>query len=189
MQNEWREIMSKQRIVEIVDYNPEWPRFFSELSTIIIDKLGNLALAIEHIDSTSVPGLAAKPIIDLDVVIASNELLLKVVCLLQELGYEHEGDKGIFGREAFAREASNVPRNGTSRIWINHHLYVCPQNSIALVRHLAFRDYLRNNPDQVLVYGELKRQLAQRFRYDIDSYCDAKTLFVEGILQQALPDR
>jgi GrpB-like predicted nucleotidyltransferase (UPF0157 family) len=176
----------KQRIVEIVDYDPEWPQLFLELKSIIAAKLGDLALAIEHIGSTSVLGLAAKPIIDLDVVIASNKVLSEVVYLLENLGYKHEGNKGILGREAFAREASDVPRNGTGKIWPKHHLYVCPQNSTALARHLTFRDYLRNNPDQVLAYGELKRKLAQRFRYDIDSYCEAKTQFVEDILKQAL---
>ncbi len=177
--------MKKQRIVEIVDYNPEWPLIFSELSSIIANKLGNLALTIEHVGSTSVPGLAAKPIIDLDVVLASNQQLPKVVCLLKELGYEHEGDKGIPGREAFARSATDVPRNGTGKIWLKHHLYVCPQDSTALKRHLAFRDYLRNNPSQASIYAKLKRQLAQHFRYDVDSYCEAKTEFVESILEKA----
>ncbi|KOP23761.1 hypothetical protein AMR41_24850 [Hapalosiphon sp. MRB220] len=176
----------KTRIVEVVDYDPQWPQLFLQLRSVIKNQLGDLALAIEHVGSTSIIGLAAKPIIDLDVMVASNELLTKVICLLAELGYKHEGDLGISGREAFSRSASDVPRNATGKIWPQHHLYVCPQESVALKRHLAFRNYLRNNPDEALAYAKLKCELAQRFRYNVDLYCEAKTEFIENILEKAL---
>ena len=177
--------INKTRTIKIVDYDPQWSLVFTELGRAIETTLGNLALSIEHVGSTSVPGLAAKPIIDLDVVIESNARLPDVIQSLAVLGYVHEGDLGIAGREAFARQGQDVPRDGTGRTWLNHHLYVCVQDSSELKRHLAFRDYLRKNPDAVRAYSELKRQLAQRFPHDIDSYIEGKKTFVEESLKRA----
>ncbi len=177
--------MPKTRYIQVVDYDPQWAIVFSELKRVLINKLGNLVQSIEHVGSTSVPGLAAKPIIDLDVIIASKELLPAVITCLNELGYFHEGDLGIQGREAFGRKGSNVPFDGTSKIWQNHHLYVCLQNSEALARHLAFRNYLRANSKEMMAYGELKRQLARQFPHDIDSYLAGKASFVEEMTQRA----
>mgnify|MGYP002777033281 CR=1 FL=1 len=177
--------MPKIRTIQIVDYTPQWAVTFSELKQVLWSKLGNLVRNIEHIGSTSVIGLAAKPIIDLDIIIESNALLPTVISCLQELGYWYEGDKGIKGREAFARKDNDVPDDGTGKIWQNHHLYVCPQDSEALARHLTFRDYLRSHPQEALAYGELKRQLAQQFPHDIDAYLEGKSPFIEEIMQQA----
>jgi len=174
--------MTKQRKVELVEYNPKWPQFFSELSRVISTAMGDLALRIEHVGSTSVPGLAAKPIIDLDAVIASRQLLPEAIHRLAGLEYVHKGDQGIRGREAFARQDEDTPKDGTGRKWPVHHLYVCAQDNAELARHVAFRDYLRSNPAAALAYAKLKRQLAQQFPYDVDAYCEAKTDFVNGIL-------
>jgi len=176
---------TKQRKVEIVEYNPQWPHFFNELSGVISTAIGDLALRIEHIGSTSVPGLAAKSIIDLTVVIASREFLPETIYRLAVLGYEHEGDLGIPGREAFAREGEDVPRDETGRKWPAHHLYVCAQDNAELARHVAFRDYLRDNREEARSYEKLKYQLAQQFAYDVEAYCEAKTHFVNRILKQA----
>ncbi|MEW6737151.1 MAG: GrpB family protein [Acidobacteriota bacterium] len=177
--------MTKQRKVEIVEYNPQWPEYFSQLSSTISSAIGELALWIEHVGSTSIPGLAAKPIIDLDIVIASRQPLPEIVQRLVLLGYQHEGDLGVLGREAFAREGEDVPRDATGRKWPAHHLYVCAQDNAELAKHITFRDYLRNNRAAVLAYQELKYQLAQQFPYDVDAYCEAKTNFINNILQQA----
>jgi GrpB-like predicted nucleotidyltransferase (UPF0157 family) len=177
--------MIKTRTIKIVDYDLQWSLVFTDLKRVLEAALGNLALSIEHVGSTSVPGLAAKPIIDLDVVIESNARLPGVIQSLYQLGYVHQGDLGIVGREAFDRQGQDVPRDGTGRMWSNHHLYVCAQDSAELARHLAFRDHLRKNPDAVLAYGKLKRQLAQEFPHDIESYIQGKRAFVEEILQRA----
>ena len=174
--------MTTQRTIEIIDYDPEWPGQFDALSAAITGILGHFALRVEHVGSTSIPGLAAKPIIDLTVVIPTRELLTSVILLLNSLGYEPEGDCGIPGREAFDRANAEVPRDGIGTIWPAHHLYVCDQDNTELARHLAFRDYLRSHPEQAIAYGNLKRDLAQRFPHDIDSYCEGKTELVEGIL-------
>lgn len=179
-------MLFKTRHIKIVNYDSQWSIVFTELKKIIKATLGDLALSIEHIGSTSVTGLAAKPIIDIDVVIKSNDLLPEVIQSLAKLGYIHQGDLGIVGREAFGRENEYVPRDGKGRTWQNHHLYVCPQDSTALARHLAFRNYLRQNADAVLAYGKLKQQLAKKFPHDIDSYIEGKNAFIEEITQLGL---
>jgi GrpB-like predicted nucleotidyltransferase (UPF0157 family) len=158
--------------VQIVDYDPRWPATFSQLRDRIGAALGPLAIRIEHIGSTAVPGLAAKPIIDLDVVIDSWTDLPAVISRLRPLGYDHEGDLGVPGREAFT-----TPFGAP-----NHHLYVCAADTPELARHLAFRDALRSHPDLARAYATLKRSLAQRFRTDRAAYTAAKTTFVEQVL-------
>ncbi|MCY3880642.1 MAG: GrpB family protein [Chloroflexi bacterium] len=170
------------RTIEIVDYDPAWPETFAGISRVVAAALGELALSIEHVGSTAVPGLGAKPIIDLDVVIESPRVLPLVVEALGTLGYSHEGDGGIPGREAFGREGATVPAEGSGRVWPAHHLYVCPSGSEELQRHLRFRDYLRSHPDSAARYEALKRDLAHRHADDIDAYVAGKSAFVERIL-------
>ena len=170
------------RTIEIVDYDPAWAGTFAGISAVVAAALGPLALRIEHVGSTSVPGLGAKPIIDLDVVIGSPRSLPLVVEALRTLGYSHDGDGGIPGREAFRREGVTVPADGSGRAWPAHHLYVCPRDSGELRRHLRFRDYLRGHPDCAARYEALKRDLARRHASDIDAYVAGKSAFVERIL-------
>jgi GrpB-like predicted nucleotidyltransferase (UPF0157 family) len=161
--------------VVIVDYDPTWPDTFAQLRDRVAAALGPLAVAIEHIGSTAVPGLAAKPIIDLDVVIANRADLPAVMQRLRPLGYHHEGDLGVPGREAFTTPAGVPP----------HHLYVCVVGTPALNRHLAFRDALRADPAAAHAYGDLKRTLAARLSHDRVAYTEAKTGFVERVLAEA----
>jgi GrpB-like predicted nucleotidyltransferase (UPF0157 family) len=163
------------QIIEIVDYDPRWPTTFAALRTRIADALGSLAQRIEHVGSTAVPGLSAKPIIDMDVVIAARSNLPTVIEHLQPLGYHHEGDLGVPGREAFTTPPGTPP----------HHLYVCASDSPQLADHLAFRDHLRAHPDAARAYADLKKSLAQRFRADRQAYSETKTTFIEHILQAA----
>ncbi|MNV51043.1 dephospho-CoA kinase/protein folding accessory domain-containing protein [compost metagenome] len=93
-------------------------------------------MTIEHVGSTSVPGLSAKPIIDMDVVVATRDDVKKAIQRLAILGYVHEGDLGAIGREAF------IPPNGVP--W--HHLYVCTIDNAEYKRHIMFRDYLKSHP-------------------------------------------
>src|ERR1700677_1324327 len=123
--------------VLIQDYDPAWPEAFSKLAARVKAALNSLAVTVEHIGSTAVPGLAAKPIIDLDVVLASAADLPEAIRLLATIGYVHEGDLGIPGREAF-RSPPGEPR---------HHLYLLATGAAELRRHLAFRDALRADSD------------------------------------------
>jgi GrpB-like predicted nucleotidyltransferase (UPF0157 family) len=169
--------------VEIVDYDPAWPRVFEELRWALEAPLGGIALAIEHVGSTSIPGLAAKPIIDLDIVVAPADVA-RAIEALASLGYVHEGDNGVPGREAFARESGEVPRTSPTRAWPVHHLYVCPSDSAELARHIAFREMLRNDVKLAQEYGALKRELAKRFRLDREGYMEGKTGFIEAALRE-----
>jgi GrpB-like predicted nucleotidyltransferase (UPF0157 family) len=156
----------------IQDYDSSWPIAFSKLATRVKSALGSLAVTIEHIGSTSVPDLAAKPIIDLDVVLASPTDLPEAIRLLGRIGYIHEGDLGIAGREAFCSPAGEP----------SHHLYVLSAGATELRRHLAFRDALRADNDLRDRYAALKRSLAHAHKDDRDSYTEAKSAFINSIV-------
>ncbi len=158
----------------VVEYDPQWPEHFVMLRTSIANALDHLAAAIEHVGSTAVPGLAAKPIIDIDVLLTPQASLSTAIDRLSPLGYVHQGNLGIPEREAFLSPANSV----------RHHLYVCPSGSREFRRHLAFRNYLRAHPDAAAAYGELKRSLASEFRDNWSAYTTAKTEFVEDILNR-----
>ena len=162
--------------VVIEDYNPHWPAQFADLATTVATALAPVLLHIEHVGSTAVPGLAAKPIIDLDAVVLSGDVR-DAVRRLEAVGYTHKGDQGIPGREAFRPPEGAVP----------HHLYVCASDNPELAAHLRFRDALRADDDLATEYGRLKRELAARFGADRDGYCEAKTEFVRSVLAAAEP--
>jgi len=162
--------------VIIENYDPQWPQRFAVLRGRIAAVLGPLAAAIDHIGSTAVSGLAAKPVIDIDVLLRSADDLSAVIDALAALGYRHQGDLGVPGREAFKAPPSEFP----------HHLYVCPPESAEYRRHLAFRDHLRSHPEDARAYADLKRKLAAELGADRDAYTSAKTQFVQEILRRAV---
>ena len=163
----------------VLQYDPNWPALFQSLRSRIADALDGVAAAIEHVGSTAVPGLVAKPIIDIDVLLASETMLPAAIDRLASLGYIHRGDLGIPEREAFRAPASDPP----------HHLYVCPPCSAEFQRHMAFRDYLRAHPQDAKIYGDLKIALAKRFRDDRPAYNTAKGEFVAEITKRAIATR
>jgi len=167
-------ISAEQRAepVVVIAYDPAWAAAFASLRDRLAAALGDLAAGIEHVGSTAVPGLDAKPIVDVDVVIRRREDLGDVVRRLAELGYEHLGDLGIVGREAF-RSAPGSPR---------HHLYVCAAGAAPLQAHLTLRDVLRGDPKLAAEYAALKRELAERFRDDRDAYTEGKSAFITAVL-------
>ena len=169
-------------MIEISEHDSQWASSFDGLKNALMNALGDLALAVEHVGSTAVSGLAAKPIIDIDVVIDSPDLLHRIVEVLSSLGYIHQGDKGVPGREAFGRSGSDVPKDGTGRCWPAHHLYVCDKENGELQRHLAFRDFLRLHPQYARRYAQLKRKLAIEHAEDREAYTEGKTTFVAEVM-------
>ena len=165
--------VSSVRRVTVSDYDSAWPARFAELRSRMVPVLGNIAVAIEHVGSTSVPGLAAKPIIDMDVVVASAGEVRLAIERLAALGYVHQGNLGIEGREAF------VSPPGLHA----HHLYVCVRGGAALQNHLQVRDYLRRHADAAATYGRLKKTLAECVPDDIEKYMSGKTDFLAGVLR------
>ena len=161
-------------MIEVCEYDTQWPRSFEAIRDVICPGLADVALAIEHVGSTSVPGLAAKPVIDIDVV-TTAENVRSCIERLTRLGYIHQGDLGVPMREAF-RSPANMPR---------HNLYVCLEGSLGLRNHLAVRDFLRKHAESALAYGDTKRRLAVRFPDDIDSYVAGKSECLARILLAA----
>ena len=162
--------------VVVLPYDAGWQRNFAAIKAELECALGPLALRIEHVGSTAVEGLSAKPCIDIDVVIRDYDVFSAVVNKLAEIGYQHEGDLGIRDREAFCY--SDKPHLQT------HHLYVCPLQSAELHRHLTFRDFLRTHPEAVRQYGAVKEAAARLFPNDIDEYIRYKTPCIEELYIQ-----
>lgn len=161
--------------VQVVDFDPAWPQTFAALKAPLKEGLGDLILDIVHVGSTAVPGLAAKPIIDIDVIIPSRAQLPAVIAGLARLGYVHQGDRGIEGRESFSTPAGRPA----------HHVYVCEKGCTALANHLAVRDYLRAHPQVRARYGILKQQLAACHPDDVNAYIAGKTAFLLQILAES----
>jgi GrpB-like predicted nucleotidyltransferase (UPF0157 family) len=166
-----RQVPFRTEIVHIVPYNPLWKEEFEKIRTTLYAFTGDLVLAIEHVGSTAVEGLAAKPIIDIDIVIESYVVFPKVKHRLEQAGYTHLGNLGIEGREAFD--------GGQDPGWMPCHLYVCPKDSKAYREHIALRNYLREHAGARKTYARLKRSLAERYSQDVDAYCENKTAFIQ----------
>lgn len=166
----------KTKKITVVPYCTRWQQDFACIRQELQEALGADAVAIEHVGSTAVENLAAKPIIDLDVVIRDDSAFAAVREKLAWVGYRHEGDLGIKGREAFDYTGKEHLQK--------HHLYVCPADSPELRRHLAFRDYLRAHPEAVREYSRIKQEGAEKHPYDIDGYLAHKTPFILDIYQK-----
>lgn len=157
--------------VTVLPYDEAWKSAFEKIKEEIEAAIGDLIIGIEHVGSTSVEGLSAKPCIDIDVIIKDYSVFDAVVSRLEAIGYTHEGNLGIKDREAF--KYSDKPH------LLKHHLYVCPQNSEELHRHITFRDFLRSSPEAAKKYGSVKETAARLFPDDIDKYIEYKSPCIE----------
>lgn len=167
--------MRTEHIV-VLPYNNQWPCEFEKIKNELMSVIGKFVICIEHVGSTSVVGLSAKPIIDIDTIIPDYRCFPAVVESLSSMGYKHEGNLGITDREAF--KYSDKPH------LMRHHLYVCPQYSEELKRHLVFRDYLREHEKDVVEYSKIKQQGALLYPFDIESYIDYKSSMIEAIYKK-----
>lgn len=163
-------------------YNPEWLLQFQAIQKVLKKNLAGLYLRIEHVGSTSIPGMVAKPIIDLDIVIQERNMQ-NVIAALEKIGYIHQGDLGIPQREAFDLEDPELKSKLPC-----HHLYVCPETSPELERHLCFRDFLRKHPEYASQLSALKWSLAERHDNDRQAYMDGKDALVKDIIRRALAE-
>ena len=161
--------------VKVLPYDESWKLAFEEIRKEIENVLGDLIIGIEHVGSTSVEGLSAKPCIDLDVVIKDYGVFDAAVRKLEGIGYIYEGNLGIADREAF--KYSDKPH------LMQHHLYVCPQYSEELYCHITFRDFLRSNPEAAKKYGTVKEKAARLFPDDIDKYIEYKTPCIQELYE------
>jgi GrpB-like predicted nucleotidyltransferase (UPF0157 family) len=160
-------------------HDPAWATHFADLQANLSRALGELALRIEHVGSTAVPDLMAKPILDIDVVMRDGAAFPSIVSALRRQGYVHRGDLGIPDREAFDAPGDTP---------MAHHLYVCPASSRELRRHVAFRDALRARPELRREYESIKLDIARRARGDRKVYAEIKERECRALIERVLAD-
>jgi len=170
--------------IEIVEYDPNWPRLFAEERGRLAFALpADQVLAIEHAGSTSIAGLVAKPIIDIFVAVPSIEQArATLVEPIEKLGYVYWAENPKRDRMFFVK---GMPPYGERR---THHIHISEPTSEAWQRPLLFRDYLRCHPDEAERYHRLKLDLASRYRHDREAYTTAKDGFVEAVIRLARGD-
>ena len=166
--------MRTKRVV-VEKWNPQWKYEYEKIVASLGKDIIYNSIKIEHVGSTSVEGLSAKPVIDLDIVIEKDKFAI-IKELLNKKGYEYEGDLGIEGREAFSYY-------GKEELMI-HHLYACPKDSKKLFKHITFRNFLKNNPDLAAEYSKVKEQAAVLYPDDIDKYMEFKSEIIEKIYKK-----
>jgi 16S rRNA processing protein RimM len=158
--------------IEVVDYDPEWPRMFEVEAARLREGLGDLAVRIDHVGSTSVPGLAAKPIVDIQVSVPDIQDLDGYRRPLEALGYEYGYDPDFLEYPFFGWPARAQPRR--------FNLHVCETGTEWEARHLRFRDLLRTDPAAREEYAALKRELARKHGNDIEGYVEDKDAFIKA---------
>ena len=172
----------KKIVVE--EYNPIWKEEFDKAKSFYEALLQGVPSEIVHVGSTSVQSLWAKPILDIDIIVNNISDRDTAIASLQRVGYIHIGDRGVDGREAFTYLDDNPHIN-----WMKHHLYLCIIGNQSLRNHLLLQKHLRKHRDVVEEYGRIKRNLAEKFPNDIDSYIAGKTEFIAKILNSEGMDK
>lgn len=167
--------MTNKRLIEVVPYNPEWPALFEKEAFLIKQVLGNNCIKIHHIGSTSVPGLAAKPVIDMIPVVRDIAQVDAANPSMLELGFEAKGEYGIPFRRYFQKGANNR----------THQAHIFEAGNPEIERHLKFRDWMKGHPEDRENYAQLKQKLASLHPHDINSYCQGKDAFIAEIDKKA----
>ena len=163
-----------------IAFDTNWKTEFERIRDYLMEQIGDLVLEIKHVGSTSVPGLCAKPIIDIIMIIDSYDVRPEIVARLEKVGFQHKGDGLIKERDVFTRFISDD--------FMDYHLYMCPQNSKELHRQTVFRNALLNNKDIADEYGKLKMRLIGEVNGDRVLYTDSKTDFILGVINKAIRD-
>lgn len=172
------------------EYKAGWIEDFTTIKKVLTTALLHLNVSIEHVGSTSVPALAAKPIIDIDIVFDTPAAFDEIKISLEKTGYYHNGNQGVPGREVFKRSKAA----GAHKVLdaIAHHLYVCPADSEELQNHMLFRDYLIANEEARVQYQTLKYEIAEEAKQDRKKYAQLKEAkareFVTTIIKKAKGD-
>ena len=162
--------------VTVQTYSPQWAHLFDAIKHELEEALDGVSyISIEHVGSTSVPDLAAKPVIDIDIIVEATQLEPVKDALISRGGYAYQGDMGIPLGYAFRKRDATPLRN----------LYVCVEGCQSLLNHLTVRDVCRNDPEVREAYGRKKLELAQREWVDVDAYCEAKNDVLAWILERA----
>lgn len=166
----------EKRKIEIVDYDPRWPGLFQKHAQVLARALGKNALTIEHVGSTSVPGLAAKAIVDIDVLVEDSGDEAAYLPALIQAGYVLRVREPGWHRHRMVRTPE-----------LDVHVHVFSAGCVEVARHLAFRDWLTSHPADRLLYEGVKRTLAREDWSDMNAYAAAKSEVVKQILARAAP--
>ncbi|MBN9376817.1 MAG: GNAT family N-acetyltransferase [Chlamydiales bacterium 38-26] len=157
--------------IVVVPYNPLWPTMFEQESRLILQALGPNCLSIHHIGSTSVPGLSAKPILDILPIVKNIQEVDQAIRAMESLEYQSKGEHGMAFRRYFQK----------GKNFTTHHVHVYEEGNPEIDRYLKFRDWMRRHADDALAYAKLKIELATRFPEDMLQYCNGKDAFVASI--------
>ena len=174
---EWSPLGTDGGHIEVVEYRSEWASIFDRERTAILEKCRPWVMEVHHVGSTSVPGLAAKPILDIMPVVANPNDGESAVEPMTTLGYRYRGENGLPGRFYFDKIVEG-------RTVVHCHMY--PQDHSDVRKLVVFRNQLRTDPETAMGYERLKRDLALKYRDDRPAYTDAKGAFVNKIIATSL---
>ena len=163
--------------VRMVPHDPNWRQEFRQEAARISAAAGSNAVAVHHVGSTAIPGIYAKPVIDLLLVVWDLAALDEKQPEMEALGYEARGEYGIPGRRFFRRDDKHGDRT--------HQVHAFEDGSPQIARHLAFRDYMIAHPETAQEYSDLKRELAAQHPSDIEAYMDGKNEFIQEVDKRA----
>lgn len=165
------------RRVEVAPHSPGWAEEFRSEAGRLRAALGDDLVAVHHVGSTAIPGISAKPIIDILLAVREVERLDDFGPEMAALGYEGRGEFGLPGRRFFVKDTDGRR---------THHIHAYTRGNPELERHLAFRDYMISHPENARAYGRLKERLAKEFPADIEGYMDGKDAFIKEMEREAL---
>lgn len=163
--------------IQMVPYNPKWQQEFAREAAQLTNTLGENVVTVHHIGSTAIPGIYAKPVLDMLLVVRNHAELDKKQAQMEALEYEACGELGIPGRRFFRRDNADGDRT--------HQIHAFETGSPQIARHLAFRDYMIAHPETAQGYSDLKRELAAKHPSDIEAYMDGKDEFIQEIDRRA----
>ncbi|MGL4570719.1 MAG: GrpB family protein [Clostridium sp.] len=163
------------RIIKLVPYNPKWEEKYLKEKSLLLNLLNNELVQIYHIGSTAISGIYSKPIIDILIEVKNISNIDKYNDYMKFLGYIPKGEFGIKDRRFFIKGLYNR----------THHIHIFETGNPEILRHLNFRNYMIYHPDEAKRYETLKKHLAIKFKYDIDSYCDNKASYINEVDEKA----
>ena len=175
----WQSLGTPGEHIDVVEYCADWPLIFEREAAAILAACRPWVTDLHHVGSTSVPGLVAKPVLDMMPIAAGPAEGLEAVSRMTTLGYRYRGENGIAGRFYFDRVVE-----GRTVV----HVHMFPAGHPEIRKHLVFRDHLRKNPEAAREYARLKRDLASRYRDDRRTYTESKAAFIESIIDIAMHD-
>lgn len=165
----------KRKKVKLFSYNPAWEKLYKKEAELLRSVIGKYVLDIQHVGSTSIPEVKAKPIIDIAIGVKNLKDGEKCIKPLKQLGYEYKHSAGIKGRHFFAK--------GSEKNW-THHIHIVKLNGRFWKNYILFRDYLRKHKKAIQEYNELKEKLAKKYKNDRDTYTAQKHSFIQKILKK-----